>query len=536
MKTPDYVYPWLAGKTGLPFLLFLIMLSGIVQFAAFAMSQQYVISSMGAQPEDITFALQMTYVGILVTLPVHFRLIRYFEARSYLIFAITLGIVLSIACVYTADLILFFIFRFLQGIVVCMICGTMLMMLSLYLKPEYRQIAAPSIFYGTILSSGVFIGLVFSQVALNQNWKEIYWYLIAFQVLSLVLILLIFNPRSGIRPYPLYQIDWAGSIFFLTAGLSLAYTLIYGSKYYWFSDPHIRFSSCLFILMLLLFLFRAATVKRPLISISAFKYKKFWAGLILLALYYGIKDSLNLVFGYTAGVLQWSPSQIMALGLVNVAGVFTFMFISGKLILKNKKIVPAVLIVGFAILLFYHLWMYHIFTHDLSFGDLMLPVFLQGAASGLIFVPIMIFTLTSLPPYTGMTGLIVAAYVRFVTVLNVGAGFYNLQLYYNQFFKERFLVHITSTGQMAGERLAMLRQLFISKGMSPAQAESLANLNLSRSVAIQSQLLSNKAIFLSMSIAVAVILAVLIVSVCIAVIRLLREKRQTAGSLEAVAT
>jgi DHA2 family multidrug resistance protein len=524
MKTPNYVYPWISGKKGLPLVLFLVMLSGILQFATFAMSQHYVISSLGVQPEDVAFALQMTYVGILFTLPVHFRLIRYFEVRSYLIFAIILGLVLGIACIYTADLLLFFVLRFLQGIVVCMICGSMLMMLSIYLNPEHRQIVAPSIFYGTILSSGVLIGLVFSKVVLDQNWKEVYWYLIAFQVLSLLLIVLVFSPKSGVKRYPLYQIDWTGSMFFLTAGLSLAYTLIYGNKFYWFEDPKIRFSSCLFLLMLLLYLFRSATVKRPLISISAFKYKKFWAGLILLGLYYGIKDSLNLIFGYTAGVLQWSQSQNMVLGIVNIAGVITFMFIAGKLFLKNKTVVPMILISGFATLLFYHLWMYHIFTPDLSFGDLFLPVFLQGAASGLIFVPIMIFILTSLPPNTGMTGLIVAAYVRFISALNVGAGFYNLQLYYNQFFKAHFLFHVTNMDSPVTERLTLLRQMFITKGRSPGEAESLAILNLNKTVVIQSQLLSNKAIFLSLSMAVGVILVGLIFWVCIVFFRSLTKR------------
>ncbi|MNY02374.1 hypothetical protein D3C86_1349460 [compost metagenome] len=369
------------------------------------------------------------------------------------------------------------------------------------------------------------IGLVFSQVVLDQNWKEIYCYLIVFQVLSLLLIMLVFSPKSGVKRYPLYQIDWAGSVFFLTAGLSLAYTLIYGNKFYWFADPKIRFSSCLFLLMSLLYLSRSATVKRPLISICAFKYKKFWAGLILLGLYYGTKDSMNLIFGYTAGVLQWSPSDNMILGIVNIAGVMTFMFISAKLIVKNKTVIPMVLISGFAILLFYQLWMYHIFTPDLSFGDLFFPMFLQGAASGLIFVPIMIFILTSLPPNTGMTGLIVAAYVRFISVLNVGAGFYNLQLYYNQFFRTHFLFHITSTDSPVAERLILLRQVFINKGRSLGEAEHLAILNLNKTVVIQSQLLSNKAIFLSLSVVVGVIIVMLIFSFCIVFVHSLTKKQ-----------
>jgi len=513
----------MVGKPALQLMLFLVMLSGIVQFAAFAMSQQYLIAAMGAQSEDITFALQMSYVGILAMLPLHFRLIRYFQVRNYLISAISMGIVLSVACMYTTDLVTFDILRFFQGCVVCMICGTMLMMLSTYLKASYRQIAAPSIFYGTILSSGTLIGIVFSAIALNDNWKEIYSYLIIFQAFSLLLVIIIFNPDSGMKPFPLYQIDWTGSVFFLTAGCSLAYTLIYGSKYYWLSDPGIRFSCCLFVLMLLLFLFRSATLKRPLISISAFRYKKFWVGLILLALYYGIKDSLNLIFGYTATVLQWSQGQVMTLGLINVAGVAFFMLIAGMLILKNKTFVPLILVSGFALLLIYHLWMYRIFTPDLSFSNLLAPVFLQGAASGLIFVPIMIFTLSALPPSTGVTGLIVAAYVRFITVLNVSAGFYNLQTYYSQLFKESFLSHLGSVDFAAGERLQQYKQLFIAMGMAPGQAENLANLNLNKALSIQSQLLGYRAIFLTLGIMVAIILALMFI---IGIIAALKKKLQ----------
>jgi len=511
---PNYLRSWVANrKQGLPVLFFIILLSAISQFATFALSQNFVISSFGAQPEDISFALQMAYVGILVTLPIHFRLIRYFELRNYLVVAITLGILLSIVCINTSDLLLFFVFRLLQGMVVCTISASILMMFSIYLKAEHKQVVAPSIFYGTILSSGVLIGLVFANVSLNTDWKEVYQYLIALQVFSLLLVVVIFNPKSGVKPYPLYQIDWIAAVFFLTAAISLAYTFIYGSKYYWFTDSRIQLSFCLTVFMILLYISRLTTQKRPLISLQVFRYRKFWAGLLLLALYYGIKESINLIFGYTTAILQWNATQMMTLGLFNIAGVLIFIVIAGKLIIDKKVTIPVLLVAGFTVLLTYHVWMYQIFTPDLSFQDLIVPVFLQGAASGLIFVPIMLFTLSSVPPSTGMTGLIVAAYVRFISLLNVSAGFYNLQLYYNQFFKERFLTHVTLLDNPAAERLAGYKQVFLAKGMSSGQAESLAQLNLSKVLSIQSQLLSNRAIFLLMSYLMVVILVVLVMLV-----------------------
>jgi len=123
-------------------------------------------------------------------------------------------------------------------------------------------------------------------------------------------------------------------------------------------------------------------------------------------------------------------------------------------------------------------------------------VFFQGAASGILFVPIMIFTLTSVPLTTGYSGLIIAAFTRFTSLLNAGAGFYNLQLYYGQLFKESFLAHITNVDDNAVARINGFRQLFLAKGFSPDQAAGMANASLTKALTIQTQLLSSRATFL----------------------------------------
>lgn len=140
----------------------------------------------------------------------------------------------------------------------------------------------------------------------------------------------------------------------------------------------------------------------------------------------------------------------------------------------------------------------------------------------------MIFTLSSVPQTTGMAGLAVAAYVRFISLLNVGVGFYNLQLYYNQLFKQSFLVHITNVDNPAAERIAAYKQAFLAKGMNIGQAESLANLNLSKVIALQTQLLTMRAIFLLLSYIVVIILVVLSVLVCITI---LKKRYTTAQSI-----
>jgi DHA2 family multidrug resistance protein len=507
MNAPAYLKPWLVEWSwGMKISLFLILLSSVVQFVSFSLSQNYVVSYLGAQPEDITFSIQLTYAGILTTIPIQARLLRYFEMKGYLMIIIFFGIVLSAACIYIDNIIYFFIVRFLQGVIICSIAASMLTLIANYLQLQYKQVVGSSIFYGTVLSSGVLIGLVAGQVTLNSDFVHLYNYLIIFQVITLIIVLLGFNSKSGIRPYPLYQIDFTGAVFFMLAAIGLAYTIIYGSKYYWFTDKRIMLSTAIAVTGLILYLSRELTVKRPMVDLAVFKHRNFWLGLILLALYYGMKESINLIFGYAASVLQWSAPQVIMLGLVNIAGLIIFMVISAAILVKRKDVTLGFVICGFGMLLLYHLWMYFIFTPDLSFRDLILPLFFQGAASGILFVPIMIFTLNSVPQSTGITGLAMAACTRFISLLNAGAGFYNLQLYYNQLYRESFLAHLTGDDQPTADRLTGFRQLFLSKGYSIDQANALANMSVSKVLGVQGQLLTNRSVFLFIAVMISIIL------------------------------
>jgi DHA2 family multidrug resistance protein len=507
MNQPAYLKPWLSSWSwGTRIILLLLLLSAITTFVTFALSQNYVVSYMGAQPEDVTFSIQICYAGILCALPILSRFLRWFKLKYYLLTMMMFGILLSVACIYTTDIILFFIIRFFQGVIVCSISTSVLTLIPGFLILERRQVVSSSIFYGTLLSSGVLFGVVASQVSLNNNFTGVYNYIVLLQIIALIIVLLGFNGKSIIRRYPLYQIDWKAVIFFVAAAVAFAYMMVYGSKYYWFTDRRIVIAAFICLTAVILYIYRGLTVKRPLLNLRVFTYPKFWIGLILLALYYGMKESINIVFGYTASVLQWSAPQVIELGLCNVAGIVIFVIISAHILIRKKDAILGFIITGFAMSLLYHLWMYFIFTPDLSFEDLVVPMFFQGAASGILFVPIMIFILNSVPPSTGITGLAIAACTRFTALLNASAGFYNIQLYYSQLYKESFLYRLTAVDDNTAERLNNFKQLFLSKGYAAGQAEALANASLARILGTQVQLLTSRATFLCIATATAVIL------------------------------
>ncbi|MGF7038990.1 MFS transporter [Mucilaginibacter lappiensis] len=505
----DWIIDW---HWGVRIALLLMLLSGLVQLGMFVLTQNYMVGYLGAQPEDIQFGVMATYAGIITVIPVQFRFFRYFDTRGYLLVSTMLAIMLNCICIHCQDINLFLVIRFLQGILTGNVLVFTLLLIFSRLPSERVKTIAPAVFYGAILSNTVVIGLVAGVVVESADWKVTYDYLILFQLLTLMMMLLMLRQSSGHRRYPLYQIDWGGMVLFACGMLALAYTLIYGSRYYWFADPRIRCSTFATVIAALLFLYRQHIVKRPVIHPAVFKSRNFVIGICLLAIYYGSKDSVNLIYNYAGGVLKWSTLQVIILSLCNIAGMVMLLVFAIRLMLVKRITIKVLLVTGFGLMAAFNVWMSFLLTPDLSFTNLLLPVFIQGAASGLLFVPLMIFVLSSAPAYTGATGLVIAAFTRFTSTLNSFAGFYNLQLYFNQYFKEGFLGYLTSDNQNTIVRLNGYRALYASKGFTSDQASGLANAAVWQNLTQQSQLLTNRAVFMVFAImlfAVAIVMLVI---------------------------
>lgn len=498
---PVYFKAWITEwHWGVRTALFLMLLSALAQLGLFAMMQHYLVAYLGAQSEDISFALMATYAGIITVIPLQFRFFRYFETRTYLLVCMMLAILLNCVCIRCQDINWFFVIRFFQGILAGSIIVFTLLLIFSRLPPERVQTIAPAVFYGTMLSNTVLIGLLAGVVVESADWKMTYHYLILFQILTVLIVLLMLRKQAGHRRYPLYQIDWFGMIILACSALALAYTIIYGSRYYWLADLRIRSSICFTVVGSLLFLYRQHMLKRPLIHLSVFSSRNFVTGVCLLAIYYGSKDSVNLIYNYAGATLGWSMLQVIELGLCNLTGMVALLIICIRLILVKKISINVLLITGFAAMGTFNLWMSFLFTPDLSFANLVLPVFLHGAASGILFVPLMIYVLTSAPKHTGTTGLVIAAYTRFTATLNSMTGFYDLQLYFNQYFKTGFARHLTADNINTMERLSAFRLFYTSKGFSSEQASNLAYSGIWRSVTQQSQFLTNRSMFMTFAI------------------------------------
>ena len=504
----EWIHNW---NWGMRTALFLILMFSILQFSLFSLTQNYVISYFGAQSEDVTFSIQVTYISLLFTLPIQVRFLNYFNTRKYLIVSLLFGIIINLLLMGAKDIQTFIILRFLLGMAISLIAGAMLTLIFSRLHDDKKQAVGYSVFYGTLLGSSVFAGVPSAWVIDNMDWKMIYYIAILSQVVSIIIVFIIILPEPKHKKIPLYQIDWKAYVPLAAGMVSVAFVMVYGAKNYWFEDRSIVYALLFAILSLVLFTIRQINSKRPIIHFSIFKSPKFITGLFLLAFFYGFKDTINLVYSYINTTAQWSAYDYMKLAACNVSGMAIAMYTASQLIQNKRFGIRFFLITGFGSMLAFNYWMYLIISPDLSFTDLMLPIFLQGLSLGLLFVPIATFILSTVPIHTGISGSLVAGNVRFFTTLNSFTGYYTLQLFYNQHYKEQFLNHLTPDDTAYTERLSILTQSYISKGYSAAESAVLSQGSIMQSVKTQSQLLTNQSIFLLVAGLLGVLIAVVVV-------------------------
>lgn len=503
----NWIHNW---NWGMRAALFLILMFTIIQFSLFSLTQNYVVSYFGAQPEDVTFSIQVTYISLLFTLPLQIRFLNYFNTKKYLITVLLIGIILNLLSMKTTEIEIFILLRFLQGMIISFMAGGMLTFIFSRLHEEKKMAVGYSVFYGTLLGSSVVAGAPSAWIIDNTDWKMIYYVVILFQIISILIVFVIFKSEREHKKYPLYQIDWKAYLILGSGMFAVAYCLVYGPKHYWFDDKSIVYSFFLALILISLFVLRQLNSKRPIIHFSIFKSKRFVIVLFFLALFYGLKDTINLVYNYVSVINQWSNYDYIELAAVNISGMALTMYVASQLVAKKKFPIHYFLISGFGLMLAFNFWMYKIISPGLNFSDLMIPIFLQGASSGMLFVPIATFILSSVPVHTGISGSLVGGTVRFFTTLNSFAGYYTLQLFYNQHYKEQFLKYLTPYDLNYIERNSITVQSFISKGFTTQESVSLANLSILKTVTTQTQLLTNQTIFLGVSYAlIAIILVVL---------------------------
>jgi DHA2 family multidrug resistance protein len=262
--------------------------------------------------------------------------------------------------------------------------------------------------------------------------------------------------------------DWIGLASMAAFLGALEYILEEGPSKDWLQSDPVRDAMILSAVGAIAFFWRVTTAKNPIVDLTAFRDRNFWAGCALsFILGIGLYGLTYIYPVYLAVVRGYSPLQIG--NTMFVTGVCQFLTapIVGKLITKvDPRWMIAVGFLGFGA----GTWMATDITSDWDFWELFVPQVLRGVSLMLCMVPINNLALGTMPPdrIKNASGL-------FNLTRNLGGAF-GLALI-NTVLDRRMDLHLARLREsvvwgrtVADETLAGLTQALAARGSDAAMA------------------------------------------------------------------
>lgn len=502
--------PWVPNWAIISILVF-CMLHTMVVLGLYTSNITYAASYLDIEPEDLQFTMSLTYGTFLATIMIEGRLFRYFPPRNYFIVIYFLLAVLFIISAYTNDFVIFTLIRIIEGILMALPWIPLRILLLSRFKSKNANIIAFSLTYGALLIASPFIMNIVVWVLDWADWIFMVYISAFFQIICVGLILLTFNNNRFHRKLPLYQVDWASYVLLCADIICGAFVLVYGEKKYWFQSPQIIIATIVCFIFSALFILRQLSVKRPCFDMRVFQFANLRTGLLLFIIFYVARASLNICHTTMAKVWNWEPIRIANIQYLNALGDIIGIILAGILMAKGIA-TRFIFVIGFSLMAIHHLWFTYLFVPDINLSDIVLPYILQGIAVGTLFVPLVLFTVSSVPshlaPFSGAIGVSGRYWGT-----NIGFCFIqNAQVFFQTKHYHKFRQFILAESPQTQERITQIQHSFQTKGYSSDNAYQLALQQINNTIQKQDILLSNMEIFTIIGISLLVVVMLILLN------------------------
>jgi MFS transporter, DHA2 family, multidrug resistance protein len=454
-------------------------------------SLPHIAGNLSASTDEATWTLTSYLVANAIILPMTGWLAGRFGRKRLLLMAVTGFTVASFFCGLAPSLPILIIFRVIQGA-----CGGGLQPLSqailLESFPAEKRGQAMAFWALGIVVAPMLGPVLGGWLTDNYSWRWVFYINVPIGVLSIFLTqAFIFDPpylrreRTGI--------DYWG-IGLLVVGMgSLQILLDKGQEEDWFGSHFILILAVLAVIGLGGLIIRELKATHPVIDLSVFRYRSYAVGTFLMTIVgfvlYGSTVLLPLMM---QELLGYTATHAGITNLPRGMASFLFMPVVGILVGKidSRKLLALGLIITATAM-----FSLSFFSLDVGFWNFWWPLMLQGSGLGLIFVPLT--TVTNDPVPRERMG---NATSIFNLMRNVGASIgistvETLQYRHMQTHLHYLVQHVNSASPETQQRLAGLRQLFISKGSDAVTATRQAHGALWGMVQQQASILSYNDVF-----------------------------------------
>ena len=369
-----------------PLILFIIivyMFSGGVYMSAVSEMS----GSLSWITEDIMMAGYASMTGLTMAFPLLFRILFRFQPRSLLLFSAGVFIVSDYLCMVCDFLPLVVLLSFVSGFF--KIVGTFVCWSNVQLKiTPKRDFAVFFPFLFTFVLGSVQLANIVTGYSLYAfDWRAMHR--ITIGAFIVVFALVYFGMRHNYRqsPYiPFKGIDYLGGILWSLWLLCIVFICVYGDHYDWLDGEPIRVALLFAVVLLILCIQRAATIRHPYISLGAFSQHNMLFIFILfgcMTLMSATATSTQNVF--TNSILGFDARHNADLNWGVLTGIAVGTDIFYLALTRWKWRVKSIVLAGFFSFLLYQVMLYFLIDASTEKYMLYLPLVFKGAGVSLVY-------------------------------------------------------------------------------------------------------------------------------------------------------
>ena len=351
-----------------------------------------IAGDLGVSPNQGTWVITSFAVANAISVPLTGWLSQRFGQVRVFVASVMLFVLSSWLCGLAPNMTTLIAFRVLQGFV----AGPMIPLSQSLLLASYPKAMAGlamAMWSMTVLVAPVVGPLLGGWITDNISWPWIFYINIPVGILAAAGIWGIFRKRENATQK--LPIDVVGLVALVVWVGALQIMLDKGKELDWFHSSVIVALAVTAVVGFIFFLIWELTEKHPVVDLTLFMGRNFWAGTVATSIGYGVFFGnvvllplwLQLYMGYTAteAGMVLAPVGVLALVLSPLVG-------------KGLGRFDARPFATFSFLVFaLVLWMRSLFNTQADFGTIMVPTIIQGIAMAFFFIPLVTVTLSGLP-------------------------------------------------------------------------------------------------------------------------------------------
>jgi len=353
--------------------------------------------NLGATIDEGAWVVTGYIISAVVVIPLTPWLQMRFGRRQYYATAIIGFTIASVFCGFSESINSLIFWRVVQGLFGGGLVATAQAALRDTFPPDKLGASQALFAMGAIVgpSVGPTLG---GWLTDNVSWNYVFFINVIPGVVAAFIVLTRMKNPTDPKPLPL---DVLG-LGLLAAGLgSLQYILDEGQRNDWFSDPIVAFMAVVATLCLSGFIFwELFGTQRPIVDLRAFKYRAVAAGSALGFTIGAVLFGATVILPqYVQGLLGFTATLSGTLIFIRAAFIALFTPLMARIAGAGKIDTRVFLFVGFSMIGVGQIWLGLVTTANTSFGTLVGPAILSGIGLSLVFVPLSIAVLGSLPPH-----------------------------------------------------------------------------------------------------------------------------------------